>query len=118
MKKLCDRRGLELKIGAHVLVQQTAGPYGQTRQFKARIESLEPLMPATILATILEGSWTVYGKYGNSYYEPGKRYRLQPTWTEKAGERWAYHEHHDFEHGHETWLELLDSPEYKPLNHD
>lgn len=73
-----DRHGRPVEVGDLVRVQYTAGRYGQTKIDQGRVTGL--------------------GQYGGLTLD-GARYVCVP--------REGYHRHVDFEHGHETWVEIV-----------
>jgi hypothetical protein len=73
-----DRHGRLLRLGDLVRVQHCVGRYGQTQ--------------------ITEGRVTALGEYGGLTLD-GARYVVVPPE--------GYHRHVDFEHGHETWVEIV-----------
>lgn len=92
--KYFDRNGRLLVIGQLVSVQTCSGPYGQTKR--------------------VSGTLTSIGPYGNVNVDTGKKGEgvcLYPGFTPDStlGENCqrGYHEHVDFEHGHEVWIELV-----------
>lgn len=91
-----DRYGVPLEVGQRVRVQHCVGRYGQTR--------------------IVTGILRKIGQYGNVYVttEPPSdegrcmypKFERDPNLGEDAMR--GYHEHRDFEHGHETWIEVIE----------
>lgn len=106
MSTLRDRNGKEIKDGDDVEVQQTSGPYGQTRRFKARITGKDG---PRFKAVVTEGRWMEYGRYGNREYKTGSEVVLDPHTTIVNGEVRAMHTNHSYDHGHSTWIEIIES---------
>lgn len=85
-----DRHGVQIKVGDQLRAQVCVGRYGQTR---------------IIETTVTEDHWPLcslyvaggpYGGYSiNSHFDfDGRVLR-------------CYHQHRDFEHGHEQWAEVI-----------
>lgn len=105
MIALRDRNGKRIQEGDTVEVQQTSGPYGQTRKFKARIIGEDG---NHLKAVVTEGRWVEYGKYGNREYKEGSEIVLDNRTTIVSGEVRLMHTNRSYDHGHDTWVEVID----------
>lgn len=77
-----DRHGRQIRVGDRLRAQICTGPYGQTKIVEVEVRSAH---------------WTYCQEGGvNAEYD-----RASNTLR-------CYHRHVDFEHGHETWAEVID----------
>lgn len=90
-----DRNGLPLAPGQQVVVQHCIGRYGQVRQTKGVLKSIGSCSEVYID--------TGKAGEGNCLY-PG--FTIDKTLGEFAMR--GYYEFHDFEHGHEKWIQIVE----------
>jgi hypothetical protein len=81
---MLDRNGRQLHVGDRIRAQVCVGPYGQT----------------AIVETTVTNAHEPYGQISANTRTIGFHYR--------DGKLVGQHVHNDFEHGHETWVEILD----------
>jgi hypothetical protein len=89
-----DRHGHPLTRGQTVIVQHCVGKYGQVRKTQGVLKSIGNHQEVYV-DTGREGE-------GNCLH-PG--FTLDKTLGESCMR--GYHRHHDFEHGHEKWIEIV-----------
>lgn len=80
---LLDRHGKQIHVGDRIRYQYCSGRYGQT----------------AIGECLVEQSHYPYGQIGHATFY------LTPDRTAMEGR----HVHEDFEHGHEKWVEIIES---------
>ena len=90
-----DRGGKVLGIGQTVRIQYCNGRYGQTRRVTCILQKIGAYGEIDVDT----------GKAGEGkYLYPG----FSPDKSLGQGALRGYHKHVDFEHGHETWIEIVD----------
>lgn len=105
-----DRHLKELKIGQRVLVQYLLGRYGQTGRLTGRIIYINSQY--RFLSVQPDDGGPDYEWHDGQYL--GKRGSCLYVFdNHRRPEGWpdnhyvGFHEHRDFEHGHEVWVEIL-----------
>lgn len=78
---MVDRNGTQIHVGDRIRYQYCSGRYGQT----------------AIGETIVTESHYQYGSIGNAAFR----------FDFKTDQLVGKHSHNDFEHGHQTWVEVL-----------
>lgn len=101
---LVDRHRVPLVIGQRVRVQFCCGSYGQTQTVEGIIRQLYEHHGATLELTspaVWRGrKYSEHRKIGAEYYVC-----LPGSWVDDT---YICHKvHHDFEHGHEAWVEIV-----------
>lgn len=94
-----DKNGAEVNPGDLVEVQHCTGRYGQTSKVRGTF------VKATIYGVylIFDRPYTTFGRYGSDTTEAGQEVQFAISHRDGV----FHHEHHDFEHGHETYMKLL-----------
>jgi len=92
-----DRQGRNLQIGQHLRVRECIGSYGQCATREGVLQQLSPYGGGTLKLT---KPATVYGRNYNEHKNPGDLIYV-------CLERNGYKKFNDFEHGHETWTEII-----------
>jgi hypothetical protein len=75
-----DRHGKAITVGSKIRYQHCVGSYGQTK----------------ISETEVRDSHYPYCQIASAHFDY------------KSGKLIGYHKHNDFEHGHETWVDVAD----------
>lgn len=92
-----DRHGRPLQPGQRVRVRECVGPYGQCATREGIIKEISQFDGITLELTAPATA------YFRTHCEPKKAGDLLYTTAPRDG----YHKHDDFEHGHETWVEIV-----------
>ena len=87
-----DRHGRPVYLGDTLRCQHRTVPYGQTR-----IDTM----------TVTQAHWQ-YGTHGFA------RCELDFSQKNPRSKAICYHKFVDYEHGHETWAEVVEKPERRP----
>lgn len=95
--KYIDRHGKPVRVGQRVRVRECIGRYGQCATREGIVKELSPYGGGTLELT-----------------EPATIYHRNHCERKNKGElayvvipRGGYEKFEDFEHGHETWIEIL-----------
>ena len=95
-----DKNGAEVNPGDLVEVQHCTGRYGQTSKVRGTF------VKATIYGVylIFDKPYTDFnGRYGSYTYETGAKVQFAISHDQGV----FHHVHNDFEHGHKTYMKLL-----------
>lgn len=104
-----DRNLKPLKVGQNVKAQYCSGRYGQTELVEG--ELLEIVSGGGIYIKLKDGyNITQYARGGCAHYKGGDHYYVCGALHYDYNRRCyvGYHEHKDFEHGHTSFLEIVE----------
>lgn len=102
----CHQR--PLKAGDTILIQHVSGSYGQCRQVKGELVEIDNYAGMTIRLAEDTPRFTVFNRLGSKNYQPGDIYYCASIFTCYPDKIIGYSKFEDFEHGHESWVEILD----------
>jgi hypothetical protein len=94
---ILDKHGKRIHVGDRIRAQICVGRLGQTRIVETTVtEAHWQYCSMSVPYRMFEGGAEQWGTIGTEYDFADKVLR-------------CYHEHRDFEHGHETWAEIVDN---------
>ena len=107
-----DRNGKLLEAGDVVDVKYCIGRYGQTRMVRGILKSIDNFGGVAIYLSSCTEPFNVYFQgFTAKTLGPGDEHYIAIKFNRVDGKLIGYHEHHDFEHGHETWIEKQEETE-------
>lgn len=119
LQALEDRHGQPLTVGCQVRYQRCSGRYGQTSTMRGEVLAFPGDYPYGVCLKILEShrlEGSSDGRVATRYLAPGDVFTITSPIRMRPGQAaLAHHVHHDFEHGHETFLEITGwHPDFLP----
>jgi hypothetical protein len=108
-RRFFDRHLVELAIGDKVRCQYCVGRYGQTRQIEGILESIDPAHRTITVKATDGGPEREF--HGNDLCWRGLRMGVFDAYNRppEFPNDWfvGYYRHNDYEHGYESWVEVL-----------
>jgi hypothetical protein len=111
---MLDRNFKPLVRGQNVRIRYCDGPYGHTRTVEGILEEMNQYGGVTIKLTS-PGFSDDRGRFGMVAVKTGDSHYVANAffWDSERKCRVGYGKHDDFEHGHEYFCEIIDSPKGK-----
>jgi hypothetical protein len=102
--KMLDKNLTPIEIGSQVKICHCIGPYGQTQIVEGEVHEIDIYHGITLKLTS-PATW--YGKNCRERRDVGALFYVAIKGEVHEGALVCSHEHHDFEHGHKTWVEVV-----------
>jgi hypothetical protein len=103
-----DRDGVRLEPGQTIEVQHCVGRYGEVRRVSGKLVRINEYHGITMILAAETKPFTEYSRFGSNTYAGLDEYyvcnALQYDFKKKC--MVGYHEHKDYEHGHEAWVKV------------
>ena len=106
MKRRIDKNRKPVELGSRVRVQHCTGRYGQTTTHVGKLVEITP--SCSVWIELEKDYYQSCQKFGGRLYKAGDRFFICGVFHLDSQEKdtlIAYHEHHDYEHGHTSFLE-------------